>query len=148
MEKPRRDFLRTISSAVALPALAPILKPVGKSRAAETSSGAWQDTRVQFPLLGESVNGHPLAYLDSAATTQRPKAVLDALTNFYLHDNANPAKALHQLARRSTGFYEEARASVARLLTKCARARGDRFHARNDGSDQPGRFVVGQRQPK
>jgi cysteine desulfurase/selenocysteine lyase len=62
------------------------------------------------------VNGQPLAYLDSAATTQRPKAVLDALTNFYLHDNANPAKALHLLARRSAGFYEEARASVAAFL--------------------------------
>jgi len=62
------------------------------------------------------VNGQPLAYLDSAATTQRPRAVLDALTNFYIHDNANPAKALHQLARRSAGFYEEARASVAGFL--------------------------------
>jgi len=62
------------------------------------------------------VNGQPLAYLDSAATTQRPRVVLDALTNFYLHDNANPAKALHQLARRAAGFYEEARASVAGFL--------------------------------
>jgi len=116
MEKPRRDFLRTISSAIALPALAQILEPVGKSRAAETSSGASQDIRAQFPLLGGSVNGQPLAYLDSAATTQRPRVVLDALTNFYLHDNANPAKALHQLARRAAGFYEEARASVAGFL--------------------------------
>jgi cysteine desulfurase/selenocysteine lyase len=62
------------------------------------------------------VNGQRLAYLDNAATTQRPKAVLDALTNFYLHDNANPAKALHHLAGRSAGFYEEARASAARFL--------------------------------
>src|SRR5215469_5078327 len=116
MEKPRRDFLRTISSAIALPALAQILEPVGKSRAAETSSGASQDIRAQFPLLGGSLNGQPLAYLDSAATTQRPRVVLDALTNFYLHDNANPAKALHQLARRAAGFYEEARASVAGFL--------------------------------
>ena len=116
MEKPRRHFLRTISSAIALPALAQILEPVGKSRAAETSSGASQDIRAQFPLLGGSVNGQPLAYLDSAATTQRPRVVLDALTNFYLHDNANPAKALHQLARRAAGFYEEARASVAGFL--------------------------------
>lgn len=116
MERQRRDFLRTMSGAVAIPALAPILTPVGKSREAETSRGASQDIRGQFPLLGKSVNGQPLAYLDSAATTQRPKAVLDALTNFYLHDNANPAKALHELARRSAGFYEEARASIARFL--------------------------------
>ena len=116
MEKQRRDFLRTISSAVALPALAPILNPVGKSRAAETSRGDSQDIRAQFPLLGESVNGQPLTYLDSAATTQRPKAVLDALMSFYLHDNANPAKVLHKLARRCAEFYEEARALVARFL--------------------------------
>jgi len=116
MEKPRRHFLRTMSSAVALPALAPILKPAGKSRTPETSSGALRDIRAQFPLLGESVSGRPLAYLDSAATTQRPKAVLDALMNFYLHDNANPAKPLHQLAWRSADLYEGARASVARFL--------------------------------
>ena len=116
MGKPRRDFLRTISGALAIPALAPVLKPVGKSRTAETSSGASQDIRAQFSLLRESVNGQPLVYLDSAATTQRPKAVLDALTNFYLHDNANPAKALHRLARRSEGFFEEARVSVAKFL--------------------------------
>jgi cysteine desulfurase/selenocysteine lyase len=55
-------------------------------------------------------------YLDSAATTQRPKAVLDALTNFYLHDNANPAKTLHSLARRSARLYEDARAAVASFV--------------------------------
>src|SRR6516162_10254726 len=116
MEQPRRDFLRTTSSAVALPGLASILKTVGASWAAETNSGASRDIRAHFPLLGESVNGRRLAYLDSAATTQRPKAVLDALTKFYQHDNANPARALHHLARRSAGFYDEARASVARFL--------------------------------
>jgi hypothetical protein len=94
MEEPRRDFLRATSSAVALPGLASILKTVGASRAAETNSGAPRDIRAHFPLLGESVNGQRLAYLDNAATTQRPKAVLDAITKFYLHDNANPAKAL------------------------------------------------------
>jgi len=116
MEQPRRDFLRTTSSAVALPGLASILKTVGASWAAETNSGASRDIRAHFPLLGESVNGRRFVYLDSAATTQRPKAVLDALTKFYLHDNANPARALHHLARRSAGFYDEARASVARFL--------------------------------
>src|SRR5499427_387998 len=116
MEQPRRDFLRTTSSAVALPGLASILNAVGASRAAETNSGASRDIRAHFPLLAESVNGQRLAYLDNAATTQRPKPVLDAVTKFYLHDNANPARALHHLARRSAGFYDEARASVARFL--------------------------------
>src|SRR5215469_11164267 len=76
MEQPRRDFLRTTSSAVALPGLASILKTAGASWAAETNSRASRDIRAHFPLLGESVNGRRLAYLDSAATTQRPKAVL------------------------------------------------------------------------
>ena len=51
-------------------------------------------------MLKESVNGQPLVYLDSAATTQRPREVVDALSTFYLHDNANPAKSLHALAGR------------------------------------------------
>jgi cysteine desulfurase/selenocysteine lyase len=87
-----------------------------KEGAATLGSVVSRDLRAQFPLLEERMNGRPVAYLDSAATTQRPKTVLDALTNFYLHDNANPAKALHQLARRSAGFYEEARATVAKFL--------------------------------
>jgi len=72
--------------------------------------------RDQFPVLKERVNGHTLVYLDSAATTQRPRAVIDALSNFYLHDNANPAKNLHTLARRSTSLYEKARETVAKFV--------------------------------
>jgi cysteine desulfurase/selenocysteine lyase len=72
--------------------------------------------RAQFPLLREKVNGHPLVYLDSAATTQRPRPVIDALANFYLHDNANPSKSLHTLAGRAALLYENARATVARFL--------------------------------
>ncbi|MDE2448743.1 MAG: aminotransferase class V-fold PLP-dependent enzyme [Gammaproteobacteria bacterium] len=52
------------------------------------------------------MNGFPLAYLDSAATTQRPAAVLTALQDYYRHDNANPGKALHALARRAFDRYE------------------------------------------
>jgi cysteine desulfurase/selenocysteine lyase len=62
------------------------------------------------------MNGHPIAYLDSAATTQRPRAVLDALNAFYLHENANPSMTLHALARRSAALYGEARTTVAQFL--------------------------------
>jgi len=72
--------------------------------------------RDQFPVLSEQVNGHRLVYLDSAATTQRPRAVIDALAKFYLHDNANPAKSLHTLARRSATLYEKARETVAKFV--------------------------------
>jgi SufS family cysteine desulfurase len=72
--------------------------------------------RSDFPALAQRVNGEPLVYLDSAATTQRPKPVLDAILDFYLHDNANPGAALHELARRAYGRYEDARHTLARFL--------------------------------
>jgi cysteine desulfurase/selenocysteine lyase len=113
MEKPRRDFLRTISAAAALPALASILPAEARPAASSLSSN---DVRAHFPLLGDSMNGQPLVYLDSAATTQRPRAVLDALNSFYLHENANPSMTLHALARHSALLYDEARTTVARFL--------------------------------
>jgi cysteine desulfurase/selenocysteine lyase len=72
--------------------------------------------RGDFPALGQMVNGQPLTYLDSAATTQRPKAMLDALLGYYQHDNANPGAALHTLARRAFEHYEGARHTLAGFL--------------------------------
>ena len=72
--------------------------------------------RADFPALGQTVNGYPLAYLDSAATTQRPAAVLAALLNYYRHDNANPGATLHALARRAHEQYEEARRTLAAFI--------------------------------
>jgi cysteine desulfurase / selenocysteine lyase len=109
MEKARRHFLRTISGVAALPA-------IGSALTTWRGAASSNDVRAQFPLLGDSMNGHPLVYLDSAATTQRPRAVLDALETFYLHENANPSMSLHALARHSASLYDEARATVARFL--------------------------------
>lgn len=72
--------------------------------------------RQDFPLLKASIAGKPLIYLDSAATTQRPTAVLDALLRFYQHDNANPGKTQHALARRAYERYEAARQTIARFI--------------------------------
>lgn len=72
--------------------------------------------RRQFPILAQQVNGHPLAYLDSAATSQKPESVIDAVSNFYRHDNANVHRGLYELSRRSTDAYERARQVVARFL--------------------------------
>ena len=119
-ETRRRDFLGKISRAAVLPALSSVLK--GHARKsfsqplAESRDAVLHKLRTQFPLLQQQVNGEPLAYLDSAATTQRPRAVLQALADFYLHDNGNPAKSLHALARRSATLYEAARTAVARFL--------------------------------
>ena len=72
--------------------------------------------RGNFPALDQTVNGQPLAYLDSAATTQRPAAVLAALYDYYRHDNANPGGALHALARRAYEHYEGARRTLAAFV--------------------------------
>jgi cysteine desulfurase/selenocysteine lyase len=72
--------------------------------------------RGDFPVLEQTVNGHALTYLDSAATTQRPAPVLEALLDYYLHDNANPGSALHTLARRAHERYEGARSALAAFI--------------------------------
>jgi len=119
METCRRDFLRSISAATALPTFRSILsgQTVWAGRPPDSSGDTkLQDLRNQFPLLRENVGGRPLVYLDSAATTQRPRPVLDALSEFYLRDNANPSQSLHTLARRSATAYETARETVARFV--------------------------------
>lgn len=75
-----------------------------------------RDWRSHFPVLAQKVNGHALVYLDSAATTQRPQAVIDALLDYYSRDNANPGAALHTLARRAHERYENARSRLATFL--------------------------------
>ena len=72
--------------------------------------------RRDFPILAERVNGHPLVWLDNAATTQKPQQVIDRLTRFYRHENSNVHRGAHELATRATEAYEDARASVARFL--------------------------------
>ncbi|MEX2514480.1 MAG: cysteine desulfurase [Cyclobacteriaceae bacterium] len=71
-----------------------------------------EDIRKQFPVLFQKVNGKPLAYLDNAATTQKPKSVLEALTRYYEHDNANIHRGAHTLASRATEGFERTRAMV------------------------------------
>ncbi len=72
--------------------------------------------RDDFPVLGQSVRGKPLVYLDNAATSQKPRAVLDALVRYYTEDNANVHRGVHLLSERATRCYEEARIKIARHL--------------------------------
>ena len=72
--------------------------------------------RRDFPILDQTVNGHPLVYLDNAATTQKPTAVLAALAQYYRRDNANVHRGIHELSRRATVAYEDARARVGRFV--------------------------------
>lgn len=72
--------------------------------------------RQDFPILSQLVNGQPLAYLDNAATSQKPNPVVDAIVRYYREDNANVHRGIHELSRRATVAYEDARAKVARFL--------------------------------
>lgn len=72
--------------------------------------------REQFPILHQQVNGHPLVYLDSAASSQKPKAVIDTLMHYYEWDNANVHRGVHTLGSRATEGYENARIKVAKFI--------------------------------
>lgn len=72
--------------------------------------------RADFPILNRTINGKPLVYLDNAATTQKPRAVIEALTSYYENDNANVHRALHALGERATELYEGARTRVAEFI--------------------------------
>ena len=72
--------------------------------------------RADFPILDQEVFGHPLVYLDSAATSQKPLAVIEAMDAYYRHDNANVHRGIYQLSERATAAYEGARAKVGRLI--------------------------------
>ena len=72
--------------------------------------------RKDFPILAQQVHGKPLIYLDNAATSQKPKCVIDTLTRFYEMDNANIHRGVHALSERSTQSYEAARGKVRRFL--------------------------------
>lgn len=72
--------------------------------------------RRDFPILGQKVHGRPLVYLDNAATSQKPQSVIDAITRYYLNDNANIHRGVHALSERSTQAYEEARRKIQRFL--------------------------------
>jgi cysteine desulfurase/selenocysteine lyase len=76
----------------------------------------WSSLRDDFPILDQQVNGRPLVYFDNAATTQKPKAVIDTLRYYYEHDNANVHRGIHELSRRATEGYEAARARAARFI--------------------------------
>ena len=75
-----------------------------------------EKVRKDFPILAQEVRGKPLVYLDSAATSQKPRAVIDAVTRYYLQDNANVHRGVHLLSERATKEYEDAREKVRRFI--------------------------------
>jgi len=88
------------------------------------TQGAFDAERIRadFPALSQSIHGHPLAYLDNAATTQKPRAVIEAVTHFYEADNANVHRGVHALSERATAAYEGARDSARRFVNAARRS--------------------------
>jgi cysteine desulfurase / selenocysteine lyase len=80
------------------------------------STPDWAALRADFPILDQTVHGRPLIYLDNGATTQKPRAVIDALVRYYEHDNANVHRGVHELSYRATTAYEAARTRAAQFI--------------------------------
>ena len=72
--------------------------------------------RADFPILAQEINGHPLVYLDSASTSQKPNAVIDAVTDYYREYNANVHRGIYTIGEKATAAYEAARVKVGRFI--------------------------------
>src|SRR5438105_8157945 len=76
----------------------------------------WPAIRADFPILDQKVHGQPLIYFDNAATTQKPRAVVEALRHYYERDNANVHRGIHELSKRATTAFEAARQRAAKFI--------------------------------
>lgn len=88
---------------------------VRSDRVAARPLDIWK-VRADFPILGREVHGHPLVYLDNAATTQKPQHVIDAIVHYYAFNNANIHRGVHLLSQTATDAYEAARETVQHFL--------------------------------
>ena len=93
------------------------------SPSAETTQATidWETLRGDFPILNQSINGHPLVYLDNAASSQKPQIVIDAIRTHYECDNANVHRGIHELSNRATEVYEGARQQITEYLNAVSR---------------------------
>ena len=98
--------------------------------------------RDDFPILAQRVHGKPLVYLDSAATSQKPRQVLDAYLRFYEEYNANVHRGVYSIAERATEEYEAARAND-RPVHRRRGTGGDHLHAQRHRGAEPRRVLVG-----
>src|ERR1700674_1649424 len=76
----------------------------------------WSALRKDFPILDQQVHGKPLVYFDNAATSQKPRSVIDALVHYYERDNANVHRGIHELSNRATNGFEAARTRAAKFI--------------------------------
>lgn len=96
--------------------MTPAANTAFRPQAAVQSAFDVQKVRADFPILARKIHGKPLVYLDNAATTQKPQAVIDALIRFYTLENSNIHRGVHTLSEEATEIYEESRVTVQRFL--------------------------------
>ena len=102
----------------------------------------WAALRKDFPILDQQVHGKPLIYFDNAATSQKPRAVIDALVHYYEHDNANVHRGIHELSNRATAAFRS-RADARGEIHQRHERRGNHFHPGHDRRHQPGGQFLG-----
>ena len=93
-----------------------MMMTTSKAEQAKTHDFAVGNLRKDFPILQQAVHGHPLAFLDNAASAQRPSVVIDAIRNYYEHDHANVHRGVHTLSHRATEAYEGAREKLRSFI--------------------------------
>jgi cysteine desulfurase/selenocysteine lyase len=93
-----------------------MMMTTSKAEQPDTLGFAIEQIRKDFPILQQTIHGHPLAYLDSAASSQRPRVVIDAIRNYYEHDHANVHRGVHTLSHRATEAYEGAREKIRSFI--------------------------------
>jgi cysteine desulfurase/selenocysteine lyase len=96
-------------------------KALPESSARQAMPASMDDLRADFPALAQEVNGCPLVYLDSAASSQAPTAVIDAVSNYQKHDHANVHRGIHTLSHRATDSYESARDDIVEFINANSR---------------------------
>ena len=121
VEQVRNTQIRTESGGCQNDLGAGFLRQLVSKSAATTASARSRPldvaaVRRDFPILNQRIHGKPLAWLDNAATTQKPKDVIDAISHFYTHDNSNIHRGAHSLAARATDAYESAREKIQRFI--------------------------------
>ena len=109
----------------------------------------WQgrDIRADFPILSRLIHGKPLTYLDSAATSQKPRQVIDAMVEYFSIYNANIHRGVYTIAEEATARYEESRKKIAAFIG-AASLQGSDLRAQHHRGDQPGGLLLGLAQPE
>ena len=95
---------------------APLTAANANTCSANTKAFDVERVRQDFPILDQLISGHPLVYLDNGASTQKPQQVIDAISNYYEHDNANVHRGIHELSQRATDMFEGARETIREFI--------------------------------